>query len=601
MVEQLQRSEEGLVVDEPQVAVLLQFKEPVVIDDAPIVSDARRKAGGGGEDVTGVEDVGVARVFSLPKQAQLTVVHHVHPPAFVVADLPAPDVVCAQAVAEPEPGRHADERFLPVRHVWPNAPLDEPVQRHFSPVVRGSQKLRRRPPGRGEGDRVQPGGEPILALQRLAFKPQFVEPERLGDGCPFRHPGPVAVGAGGVEVVHVGVQVPPHPVERPKRLVDAVLQIHPCHDFVGGREVAQVVGVVRFRLSVVAHRASELARRFGEVHPPAVAFVVVGGVALRHGVARGAAAECPAVVFVAEGVVHPLHVSVSAVSAADCGRAEGGDVAVVGEVLVGHRHVVGRQCVAAASGVACEGLEHAKPRAGGGPAAEFRGVDELPLLAHPPAVEQPTFVEEVCAFQKERAVFREPHLVRAEVQDEVVCDDLAKIGHQGHVERERISQAQLGVESAVVRVAPLAVAGFVQFGLGIRTEVGEQGNPRRRVHPLDAAKHTALVHHAILGRVQGVPHRFFPAAPHRAPNVHAPRLGHAFRQGGHPELAPRHPNLGGPAAAVDLALDFPNPVPCVVGPLGVHDEVVERPPRGRAEAHGVDAVVVGAEPNPKLV
>ena len=351
----------------------------------------------------------------------------------------------------------------------------------------------------------------------------------------------------------------------------------------------------------MAHRAPELARRFGQVHAPPVAFVVVGGVALRHGVACGAAAERPAVVFVTEGVIHALHVCVPAFSAADRGRAEGGDIAVVGEVLVGHRHVVGGQRVASACGVAGEGLEHAKPRAGGSSAAEFRRVDELAFLADAPGVEQPAFVEEVCAFQEERAVFSKTNLVRAQVQNEVVGDDLAKVRHQRHVQCEGVAQAQLGVQTAVVRVAPLTAAGLVQFRLCVGTQVGEQGDAWRGVHALDASEHAALVHHAVLGRVQGVPHRFFSAASHGAPNVHAPRLGHALRQGGHPELAPRHPNLGGPSSAVDLTLDFPDPVPCVVGPLGVHDEVVERPPRGRAESHGVDAVVVGAEPNPELI
>ena len=118
---------------------------------------------------------------------------------------------------------------------------------------------------------------------------------------------------------------------------------------------------------------------------------------------------------------------------------------------------------------------------------------------------------------------------------------------------------------------------------------------------MDAAQNASLVHHAVHGGVEGVPHRFLTGSSDAAPNVHAPFLVHALRQSGHPELAPRDSDFGGPSCVVDEALHFPNPIPSVVGTLRIHDEVVQGSPRSGAEAHGVDAVVVGAEPNAKLV
>ena len=52
---------------------------------------------------------------------------------------------------------------------------------------------------------------------------------------------------------------------------------------------------------------------------------------------------------------------------------------------------------------------------------------------------------------------------------------------------------------------------------------------------------------------------------------------------------------------MDLALDLPDAIPCVVRALSGHDEIPERPPWRCGESHSVDAVVVGTEPNAKLI
>ena len=55
------------------------------------------------------------------------------------------------------------------------------------------------------------------------------------------------------------VERPPHAVECAKRGVDAVLEVAGGHNFVGCSQVAQVVGVVVFRFSVVFKFSSPLA------------------------------------------------------------------------------------------------------------------------------------------------------------------------------------------------------------------------------------------------------------------------------------------------------------------------------------------------------
>ena len=269
--------------------------------------------------------------------------------------------------------------------------------------------------------------------------------------------------------------------------------------------------------------------------------------------------------------------------------------------MVCHGHVVRRQCVAPIGGVSGERLEDADACARGRTTTEFGGVEKLPFRTHTSAVEQAAFVEQVGALQEEGTVFSKAHLVWTEVEHEVVRNHLAKVWDQGHVHGECIADADLGVKAAVDGRSPLSVALVIHGGRRVGTDVGEQGDSWRGIYALDASKNTALVDHAVHGGVEGVPHGFFPRTAHGTPNVHAPFLLHPLRQGGHAELAPRHANLRGPAAGVDLALHLPNAIPRIVRPLGIHDEVVERPPWRGAETHRVDAVVVRTEPDAKLV
>ena len=225
----------------------------------------------------------------------------------------------------------------------------------------------------------------------------------------------------------------------------------------------------------------------------------------------------------------------------------------------------------------------------------------MPFRANPSAVKQPSLVEKVGAFKEKGTVLVKSNLVGAEVQHQVVRHHLPKIRNQGHVHGEGVADAHFGVESAIDRCGPFSRSIFIHSCGRISAHVGKQGNAWRGVDPLDAAKHATLVDHAVHGGIQGIPDRLFTRTPHVAPNVHAPFLFHTFWKRGHPELTPRHANFGGPASGVDLALNFPNAIPRIVRALSIHDEVVQRASRGRAEAHRIDAVVVRAEPNAKFV
>ena len=347
--------------------------------------------------------------------------------------------------------------------------------------------------------------------------------------------------------------------------------------------------------------SAELARGFGQIQTPPVAFIVQVDVSLGHGVACSIAREGKTVVFVAERPFGALHIRVSTVVGPDRGGAECGDVAVVGEVLVHHSHIVGGQCIGAVGGVSRERLEHADARARRGSATEFGGIEELSFGSDSAAVKQSALVEKVGPFEKEGTVLVELHFEGAQVEHEVVRDHLAKIRNQRHVDGEGIADAHFGIQPAIDRRRPLTFACIVHRCGAVRADVGEQRDARRCIDAFDAAKNPTLVDHALHGWIQGIPDRFLARTTHRSPNVHAPNLFHAARKAWHPKLAPRHPNFSGPPALVDLAFDFPNAVPSVIRALGIHDEVVQCTPRCGAEAHGVDAVVVRAEPDAKFV
>ena len=138
-----------------------------------------------------------------------------------------------------------------------------------------------------------------------------------------------------------------------------------------------------------------------------MSFFVHVGVTLCHGVAGGISGEGQAVVFIAQGPFGALHIGIASVVGANCGGAECGDVAVVGQVLVNHRDVVRCQRAGAVGGVSGERLEHPNASAGSGSTAEFGGVEQLSLRSNPSAVEQPTLVEQIGALEKEGTIFIE--------------------------------------------------------------------------------------------------------------------------------------------------------------------------------------------------
>ena len=88
--------------------------------------------------------MGVARVFSAAKQAD-RVAHRVrferHPTPFVVTNLPAPNVVGTELVAEAKPRGEPQEELIPIGNIWTPPPFDEPVQGHGSSVIGGREKF----------------------------------------------------------------------------------------------------------------------------------------------------------------------------------------------------------------------------------------------------------------------------------------------------------------------------------------------------------------------------------------------------------------------------------------------------------------------------
>ncbi len=396
------------------------------------------------------------------------------------------------------------------------------------------------------------------------------------------------------------VQAPPHPVEGTKRFVDAIFQAAVRHHLVRGGEVAEVVGVVEFGFFVVGQVPTELPGGFGRGHRPRVAFAVRSGVALRHAIHRRRPPQCQAVRAVAEVELGALDVGIAAAALADGGGAQCSYVPVVGQVLVHHGHGVRRQPFGEGR-VPGQGLKHPETRAPRSATAQLGRVEEGAFRPDPPAVKPSALVEQVRALLEKGTVFVKPHLVGTEVQHEVVCHDLAKVRHERHVHGEGITETHLGVETAVDGQGPFRTAREGWCVLGVRTEIGEHGNAWRGVNAGNAAQHTALVDHALLRGVQGIPHGFFTRSPDNAPSVHAPRLFRARRQGRHAKLAPRNANLGGPPPVVNAACHLPNAVPRCIVATRRQQEIREQSLRRGHKRHGVDAVVVGAEPNAKLV
>jgi len=121
-------------------------------------------------------------------------------------------------------------------------------------------------------------------------------------------------------------------------------------------------------------------------------------------------------------------------------------VAVVGQVLVDHRYGEIRERAVAVPG---HRIEQSESRPALGAARDLRGVEELFAIADPPAVEGASLVEQLGALREELPVLVEPDLIGAQVQHQIVGDDLAEVRNERHVKRERIADAHLHVEASV--------------------------------------------------------------------------------------------------------------------------------------------------------
>ena len=259
--------------------------------------------------------MGVAGIVPLAKQAFRTAVQIVEksgPSAFLLPHLQAPDIVHAESIRKAETRGQTEEETLPIFKLRPPLPLDEGIKRKGLAVVCGGHGAQTRPFGCGERHALRPGSKKILAIHRLAFPGDFVEPKASCHGRPFSGPTPIAERSRGIEVHDIAVQRPPHPVEGPKRLVNAILQFPLCGDFVGCCQVAQIVGVEKFRFLSVANRTTEQACGLGQGDTPGVSFIVVLRVALRHLIGCSIARQCPAVGRVSEHELGPLDVGVTA-------------------------------------------------------------------------------------------------------------------------------------------------------------------------------------------------------------------------------------------------------------------------------------------------
>ena len=84
-----------------------------------------------------------------------------------------------------------------------------------------------------------------------------------------------------------------------------------------------------------------------------------------------------------------------------------------------------------------------------GAARHLGGVEELFAIADPPAVEGAGLGAQLGALGEELTVLIEPDLIRAQVEHQIVGDDLAEVRHQRHVEGEGVADAHLHVEASV--------------------------------------------------------------------------------------------------------------------------------------------------------
>jgi hypothetical protein len=215
-------------------------------------------------------------------------------------------------------------------------------------------------------------------------------------------------------------------------------------------------------------------------------------------------------------------------------------------------------------------------------------------------VARPRALQELRPFEEERALLREEHLVRGQVDDRRVGLDLPEVGVEGGLERQRGRE----VELEVAAVAPLGIVVAVERvvrGRQVRAhalpgDVGGHREPAPRPHAFDPLE---LAEAARPARLLGGHHHPERVEPHRRAHpldVEAPGLG--FAAAVEAQRGKRDAHLGAPAALADRGARLPHRVVAEIAVLEVVRRLVvvqPRAPRGHSEVVGGLAIAQGVE------
>ena len=246
-----------------------------------------------------------------------------------------------EMVVRPPDRLDAEVALLPIRVEDPAGIPSADVNGEFPAVVRAHEGIPRPPFRHPPEPALEPWREVVPAVVGHGRGAELDEVEARQEEPPLKVVGLADEGARGVEHFPVHLQFPGHAVEPEaqhlERGLDAVFDVGVFRDGVGGPQEADRVGVVLRGFHIVTHGPAEASFEPAQLHAPRVPFA---GTVDGFGVA--VQSTLPFQGPPLQGVAHLERctsdpVVCAAITPNDL-PALHGHIAVVGQVLVDHRH-----------------------------------------------------------------------------------------------------------------------------------------------------------------------------------------------------------------------------------------------------------------------